>query len=163
MAERTAALACATPNSRVALWAHNAHIAASRAAYWGAMVVPLGLNLKAQFADDYVIIGILFGAGGYQGIRKQGAEPPGLTSDDVGPPPEGSLDAALFDASSAPVSLLDLHDLPDNVHSWIAMPQVTRQAGALLVDSDEMLMEVNVVQCFDIIAFIRETTPAVPL
>lgn len=164
MADRAARLTEATPESRVALWAHNAHIAKSRGSFWGdGTVVPMGLNLKARFVDDIVIVGIVFGAGGYQGIRVQDGQPAGLDTIDVGEPPAGSLDAALFAASDAPASLLDLGNLPDELQAWFSAPHVSRTAGALLATDTEMQVDLNVVQCFDVLAFVRETTRSVPL
>ena len=163
MADRATALAYATPTSRVALWAHNAHVSMSHQAYWNEKLVPMGLNLKARLVDDVVIAGILFGSGDYQAMELMTSGGYQLNEIEVGPAPAGSLDTALFDASMAPASLLDLRTLPSDLHAWLSAPHISRAAGSVAMTSDEMERSLNVTQCFDVIAFVRETTRARPL
>lgn len=163
MADRTAALANATPDSRVALWAHNAHIAKTRGEFWSTPVIPMGLNLKARFVDDIVIVGIVFGAGSYQGVEMENDRPAGLGVLDIGEPPADSLDGALFAASNAPVSILNPGDVSPTVRTWLGTPLVSRTAGAALLPDAKMHIDLNVIQSFDVLAFVRETTAATML
>lgn len=163
MADRTAALANAAPKARVALWAHNAHMSKSTQAYVPNRIVPMGMRLKTRWVNDYVGIGFLFGAGSYQAMIEHEHGGYRLGPVDVGPPPGGSLDASLYDASAAPASLLDLRGLPASLDDWLGQPRTVRSAGALALDSDGMETDLDVVQCFDALAFVRETTTAIPL
>jgi erythromycin esterase len=89
--------------SRIAVWAHNGHVATSSGNYMEWM----GSHLRRMYGPQLVVFGFAFNQGEFQAIELE----KGLRVFHVAPAPEGSLDAVLA-ASGLKVAAIDLRGLP---------------------------------------------------
>jgi erythromycin esterase len=144
------------PGTGIVLWAHNAHVDFARDAR-------MGWHLRAEHGDGLVTFGFVFHRGGFRAMDA-GADRRGLVSFQVGPAPEGSLDAALAGAVPA-IAALDLRSIPESgpVATWFRTPRDTRSFGALFDESvpDYGLARMAVAQSYDTLLFVEETTAAI--
>jgi hypothetical protein len=138
------------------LWAHNAHVDFARDAR-------MGWHLRAEHGDGLVTFGLAFHRGGFRAMDA-GPDRRGLVSFQVGPAPEGSLDAALAGAVPA-IAALDLRSIPEKgpVARWFRTPRDTRSLGALFDESvlDYGFVRMTVAESYDALLFVEETTAAI--
>ncbi len=107
------------PRARIALWAHNGHIAASPMTY-----TPMGSLLRRRFGNDYYAIGFTFDKGSVAFN--------GVTEGTLGPAPDGSS-AAIFRQVGYPFFLLNLTNVRAGspLAGWLAKNQPVAMLGAV--------------------------------
>jgi len=140
--------------AKVVVWAHNGHVTRDTSRIFGGAAASMGMHLARRF--DMVVVGFAFGAGGFRAVveDERGRRPRAVS---VGPPPDGSLDAALLQ-TGLPAFLLDLRDPP----AWLREPQVTREIGAFFETPEAMCRTVVPAASYDVLAFVAATTPTRP-
>ena len=106
----------APASSKIVLWAHNGHVA--KAPGW------MGEYLDERYGDDMYVLGFTLGNGRYNARGPQG-----LTSYEVHPPVQGSLES-LFQASGLPMFLLDLR-YNSGPATWFREPRLLQSHGAV--------------------------------
>jgi len=114
--------------TRVALWAHNGHVARGRILG----VAPMGEHLARWLGEGYVCLGFAFNQGAFQALNWTEApnRPGGLGRFELDPAPPEYLEAA-FARAGLPIFVLDLRRRPVSgpVASWLAAPHPTREIG----------------------------------
>ena len=139
------------PHARIALWAHNGHIAAAPLSY-----VTMGSYLRRSFANDYYAIGFSFDRGD---ISLNG-----YVLGSAGPGPDGSSEA-MFRQVRRPLFLLDLHAAPAGtpLRQWLAHDRPVSMLGAL---SDPAQVEASrdypmpLPKTFDSLIFVEQSHAA---
>ena len=149
MAENVAWIAAhQPPGTKLALWAHNGHVA--RAA--GAM----GSLLAARFGSAYRVFGFAMGEGEYTAIG-----PRGLAAYPAPPPAPGSVEAVLR-RMGMPRLVLDLRGAATERNgAWLAEPHLFRAIGALATDMQ--FTSTPVATRFDALIYFDRTTASRPL
>ena len=146
------------PDAKVIVWAHNTHIANWVA--WDRFAA-LGHHLRRQYGSEAVIVGALFGQGGFTALEV-GASSRGLWPFTVGPPPEGTVESA-FEAAGLDLALVDLRRLPAEgpVTAWFRTPQPTRNSGGVYEADDPQrhLLPYVVAEAYDALMYVDSTTP----
>ncbi|MEV1083732.1 erythromycin esterase family protein [Streptomyces sp. NPDC050211] len=118
------------PSAKVALWAHNGHIAKSR---YGSGPPPLGQHLHKRLGDAYYALGLLFGQGAFRAgriwpgprLRRPKENSIGM----AGPATAG----AQLAAATAGNHLVDLRsgaDASATVRQWLHSTSTMRSFGA---------------------------------
>lgn len=147
--------------AKVVLWGHNVHMADAIAAHRPDSSSWAGRHLRRMYGDDMVVVGILFGRGGFRAIE---AEPSGELRDfSVGPAPQGTVEAMLASAG-LDVAAIDLRGLPPTgaVAEWFGMARPTRNSwgGYSETASDDYFLDYLLPEAFDVLLFVDSTTPA---
>ncbi|MFG3490063.1 erythromycin esterase family protein [Streptomyces sp. NPDC047972] len=124
------------PSIRIALWAHNGHIAKSR---HGDAIPAMGQHLHARYGDAYYALGLLFGSGSFRARRmwpgpwsrpRAGAP----VANRVGPARPGTVEAWLAAASPGDhlVDLRSAATAPKAVREWLNGAHHMRSFGAMV-------------------------------
>lgn len=155
-------LAQAGENSKVALWAHNVHVANLNSERLDGVDMA-GRYLKRRHGRDYVIIGTFYANGQITALE---ASPWGsVRSFDTGRTDSDFLEARM--PSDGPAALLDLSKLPDEgpVRDWFYRPQRTRHSGGGYSDDGYAYATFDYIlpETFDIIAVVQDSTPTRPI
>ena len=154
MAENIKWILDRSPNARIVLWAHNAHVASG-----GFGFETMGQTLRKMYGSAMVVMGFAFNQGGFQAME-QGK---GLTTFTVPPAPPGSLDATLA-STGLPIFALDLRSAPQAgpVADWLAQPHASRTIGAVYSDATAAtyLMPLRASTSYDVLLFVESTTAA---
>ncbi len=148
-------------DAKVIVWAHNTHVA-----NWDGWSIPaLGLYLREWYGSEAVIVGALFGRGGFHALEV-GAASRGLWAFEVGAPPEGTIEAA-FAAAGLDLAVVDLRRLPAHgpVTEWFSTPQLTRNSGGVYDASTPRrhLLPYTAPEAFDALLYVDTTTPTRPV
>ena len=96
------------PGTKMAVWAHNGHVATLASGGFE----PMGHHLRQMYGPEMVVFGFAFNQGSFQAVEL----PLGtgkLRPFHVKPAPEGSLDAMLA-ASGLALAAIDLRALPED-------------------------------------------------
>jgi erythromycin esterase len=150
------------PRSRVVVWAHNGHVARDATGLFdGEGVETTGMNLPRRADPGAVVIGFAFGSGAFQAMVEERPGVYDLRDVVVGPPPAGSLDAALAEVG-LPAFALDLRRMEGDVAAWFHAPRITREVGALYESEAAMLRSVVPAASYDALIFLDRTTRARP-
>ena len=150
------------PDAKAVLWAHNGHVAAENqgGVEW------MGSHLRRMFGPEMVVFGFAFNQGGFQAIEMPFPSEKGLRPFNVGPAPEGSLDAMLA-SIGLPLAAIDLRALPKDgsVAKWFGEPRGTRSFGAGYSDqpADSALSLEIAPKLYDALLFVEKTTAARPV
>lgn len=142
------------PHGKIALWAHNGHVATAAGA--------MGGHLRAALGDGLRVFALSFYEGSFQAINWP---PPrsGLTTFVAPPALAGTLDAALA-AAGLYVAALDLRALPADgpVAEWFAGERGMRSIGAVASSRIAALAYDRrpVRDRFDGLLFVRTTSAA---
>jgi erythromycin esterase len=150
------------PGSKAVLWAHNGHVATASegGVEW------MGSHLRRRFGAEMVVFGFAFNRGGFQAVEMPFPSVRGLRSFEVGPAPEGSLDATLA-AAGLQSAAVDLRALPKEgpVAKWFAEPKATRSIGAGYADqlATNFLAAEVAPKIYDALLFVEKTTAARPV
>ena len=148
-----------SPESKVVLWAHNAHVAKKDIGAPSGTLEPMGATLSKAFGDQMVVFGFAFNQGSFQAIG-QGK---GLKDFTVPPAQPGSLDAALA-AAAIPLFALDLRQAPKNgpVARLLRERHPSRNIGAFYSDEhpERYWADMNTADSFDALLFVEKTTAA---
>ena len=154
MAENVKWILDHSPNAKIVLWAHNAHVASAGFGY-----ETMGQTLRKMYGNAMVVVGFAFNQGGFQAME-QGK---GLTTFGVPPAPAGSLDATLA-AAGLPILAVDLRAAPTTgpVAEWLAQPHASRTIGAVYSEAtaSNYFMGLRARDAFDVMLFVETTTAA---
>jgi len=145
-------------DGRIALWAHNAHVAKSGED-------SMGQHLDQWFGKQYVVFGFAFGNGSFQAMGMSGhAE----LRDFIAPQPSvGSLDETLL-RMGLPLFALNPSGITSESEAgrWLNQPHGTRSIGAIFredpEDPTEFMQSVRILKEYDVLLFVAETTAARP-
>ncbi len=141
------------PGGKIALWAHNGHVA----------TVPsfMGHEMRLALGEDLRVIGFAFSQGAFQARGLQRGS--GLTTWMAPPPPEGTLDAALAEAG-LDLAALDLRALPAEgpVAEWLSGRRSSRSIGAIYGPEVEgsSFDPRPVREMYDALIFVKQTSAA---
>ncbi|WP_329394994.1 erythromycin esterase family protein [Streptomyces melanogenes] len=122
------------PSTKVALWAHNGHIAKS---WYGSGPSPLGQHLHERYGDVYYALGLLFGQGAFRAGRTHLGPWPGSRlrhpkRNSIGMASPTTTEGQLA-AATAGNHLIDLRsgaDAPTAVRQWLHSTSAMRNFGA---------------------------------
>jgi erythromycin esterase len=146
------------PDAKLVAWAHNGHVAAQN--------TMMGSHLRRMFGSEMAIFGFAFNQGGFQAMEMPCPSATGLRSFNVGPAPDGSLDATLASAGLR-IAAIDLRTLPKEGEAakWFSEPRATRIIGAGYGErfAAHFLDRQVTPQIYDAILFVEKTTAARPL
>jgi erythromycin esterase len=145
------------PDGRIALWAHNGHVAKSGGE-------GMGYHLDKWFGKKHVVFGFAFGSGSFQAMDMGGK---GLRDFTSPPPPAGSLDETLA-RTGHPLLAVDFSRAASGspAGDWMREDHATRSAGAAFSDDPEELgffsASCRIMDQFDALVFVANTTAARP-
>lgn len=149
------------PEAKVIVWAHNTHVAD----FERGGSPPLGHYLREWYGPEVVIVGALFGRGGFNALEV-GTASRGLWPFEVGAPPDGTIEAA-FAAAELDLAVVDLRRLPDDgpVAAWFTTPRPTRHSGGVFeaVNPQRHLLPYVAAEAFDALMYVDTTTPTRPV
>jgi erythromycin esterase-like protein len=139
------------PGAKIALWAHNGHVASGRMM----LARSMGEQLRTMYGTQMVVFGFGFNQGGFQAVHAN----TGLRNFQVAPAPAGSSDA-LFGAAGIPVFALDLRKSPASLREV----RSSRQVGSMFMPDVEQnhILRFAAADVFDAILFVENTTAARP-
>jgi erythromycin esterase len=146
---------------KIAVWAHNGHVAHDPRGIFNGTVESMGMDLARRFGPELVVVGFAFGEGAFQALVKEEGNRRPIREVAVGPAPVESLDAVLA-RTDIPVFMVDLRHVDEDVTQWLQEPQVTREIGAFFGSPDDMCQEIVPMARYDVLAFIAKTTRARP-
>lgn len=156
MAENLAWLATKKyPNAKIALWAHNFHVAAGTGAEISAPAYrPMGSYVRERFGADYYTIGQTFGSGTIRAIIKGH----GLQSVAISPQPGDSI-AALFGPLDA-IAFLDLRGLKPGsaLQSYFAQERGIEQIGSMTIEGMDGRVQMLVPAAYDGLVYVPTST-----
>lgn len=139
------------------VWAHNSHVADAHIERWG-NVDTFGRHARRLFGHELKIIGGLFGHGEITAVT-----PDKISTFIVASPRPNSLESLLSE-SGHEIMFLDLDRIPTDgeVHRYFNQPQETFHSGGGYSDEDtsRYFMNYRLAEAFDILAFVRLTTPS---
>ena len=136
------------PNSKFAIWAHNAHIQKT-----GQM---MGSHLSQKLGDDYITFGFTFYDGSFTAAGSKG-----LTSYDAQQGYPGTLEY-LLEQLKEPIFILDLKRLKSENNKdteWITQRLAYRFVGSTGGDPNEFWGN-KISDDFDYLIFIKTSTPS---
>jgi erythromycin esterase len=169
LAEAVVRLADEDPSRRIAVWAHNGHLAASRQS---AELRPMGQHLRERFGAEYYALALLFGSGAFRARRLRPGPWPGPMD---GPIVANSIDRGGFNAlegqlaAATPadhfLNLRGTDDAPQPVKTWLTEPQMFRSFGAYIQRWTYKLQFAPTVLTheYDGLAYVAKSTPSIPL
>lgn len=150
------------PGAKIVLWAHNGHVATAGSGGFD----PMGAALRKMFGNQMVVFGFAFNQGSFQAVEMPFTSKSGLRTFNVGPAPEGSLDAMLA-AAGLQIAAIDLRALPKEggVANWFSEPRATKGIGAGYGEEFAANFLANQVtpKIYDALLFVEKTTAARPL
>ncbi|HXY39992.1 MAG TPA: erythromycin esterase family protein, partial [Vicinamibacteria bacterium] len=146
--------------TRMVLWAHNDHVSREQGG-----LQPMGAYLAEWLGRGYRAFGFAFARGGFRAIDwSRGPGRPGtVCAPTVGPPPPGTVEAALLRAG-LPLLALDLWPgggpaLP----RWLSAPRRMRETGVVFAGEEAMGRTLVLPNAYDALFFVEQTAPARPL
>ncbi|MFE6102896.1 erythromycin esterase family protein [Streptomyces laurentii] len=160
MTDAVGELLTADPDVRIALWAHNGHIAVRGAS--------LGARLRERYGSAYYALGLFFGEGAFRARRMwpgpwgpRTRRPSPVAVNRVGPPPPGSLEARLGAGGRGPY----VHDLRASAESWPHETLASRSYGAYVARGvyHRNSMPTTPATEYDGLAYVPLSTPSTPL
>gem|GEM_PF-1129639 len=144
-----------SPEAKVVLWAHNAHVATNG----GLGFESMGSFLRKAYGDKMVVFGFGFNQGSFQAIESG----KGLHDFTVGPAIAGSLDAMMA-ASEIPIFALDFRQFAPNTPAfdWLNQPHKARSIGAVYSENaaDSFWTNQKAPETYDVLLFVEKTTAA---
>ena len=159
MAENIKWILDQNPNAKIVLWAHNGHVATASTGGFD----PMGASLRKMFGNQMVVFGFAFNQGSFQAVEMPFPSKTGLRTFNVGPAPEGSLDAMLASAGLQ-IAAIDLRALPKEgaVAKWFSEPRATKSIGAGYGEqfAANFLAKQVTPKIYDALLFVEKTTAA---
>lgn len=144
--------------TRVAVWAHNGHVA-NDAPVWPVM----GTHLRQRHGKDYVNLGFVFGSGAFQAMDGTKGQRTTVIEYTLDPTPPYDVSAP-FTQVGHPILIADLRAAPAGVvAAWFAAPHAMRDTGYLFTSEAAMTRPVTLSGRFDAVIFVDKTTRARPL
>ncbi len=168
MAENVSWLLDHARADRMALWAHNGHVATGRfrVGEWDDPPKTMGQHLREALGDDYYALGFEFGRGSFRARPDpETTANPAVGTFSLAAPPEGSVAATLTQVDG-PAWFIDVETASDDsvVDEWLREERLLHSVGAVFFDdAAEEYVPVEVGAAFDGLAFVAETTTTVPL
>lgn len=169
MAEAVGRLADEDPDRKIAVWAHNGHLAASRQS---PELRPLGQHLRERFGSEYYALALLFGSGAFRARRLRPGPWPGPKD---GPVLDNNIDRGGFNAlegqlaAATPgdhwLNLRAADNAPEAVKRWLEEPQMFRSFGAY-VQRWTYRMQFTptlLTREYDGLIYVATSTPSVPV
>jgi erythromycin esterase len=146
-------------DTRVLLWAHNAHVATSDS--WSR---PMGHRLRVALGKGYLAIGQFFNRGSFRAwdLREK-EDRQSVVPIQMPAAPSGYLEAA-FARIGLPAWAMDLRRAPreGEVWRWLTIPHPSRDIGATYLDEESSRTLSAVVDQFDALVFIEKIFPTRP-
>ena len=131
--------------TKMALWAHNGHVA--RQPNW------MGAHLAARYGSAMRVIGFSLGDGDFTAVG-----PRGLSSYPAMPPQPGTLEE-IFRATGIPRFALDLRGAADKPDAaFLAAPHDFRSIGAMATDTQ--FFATSLASQFDVVIYFDHTRPS---
>ena len=142
------------PGGRLVLWAHDYHISRN--------IRTMGAELDHRYGSDYLPVGFAFGSGGLNAVEGLGAGAFGFLKPFNAPAPVTDSYEAVFDRVDAPDFYLDLRHAPAEPHAWLQGPHQFRAIGSVYFPQtpDVHFSITSLTAQYDVLIFIRETTPS---
>jgi erythromycin esterase len=159
MAEAVLALLSRSDRERrVAIWAHEGHLA--EGALDGRL--PMGHFLKMRLAEKYRAIGTMFYEGSfrtYSGLQKK------MVNHVVALPPPFYFENVMHRVSPSGACVLDLTEATrrPNVRDWISVPKHVRLYGGLEISESYPFPPLIVPDLWSALIFVPNTSPTTPL
>ncbi|MCU1277364.1 MAG: uncharacterized protein JWM53_910 [bacterium] len=147
------------PDGKIALWAHNAHLA--NRPIEGQGPTAMGQLLKKQYGAAYVTWATCFGSGAFRAVGIRPLRQ--LIAFTLPTPPAGSVEGTLARLGGAPVVALDLHALPpgSDAARWAHRPLRMRLIGAAFAATmGQGFRTARPDDIADAIFYIGKTTPS---
>jgi erythromycin esterase len=169
MAEAVCRLADEDPARKIAVWAHNGHLAASRQS---PELRPLGQHLRERFGSEYYALALLFGSGAFRARRLRPGPWPGPMD---GPVVENTIDRGGFNAlegqlaAATPgdhwLNLREAEDAPEAVKRWLEEPQMFRSFGAYVQRWTYRMQfaPTLLTREYDGLIYVAKSSPSVPV
>ncbi|MFD0369457.1 erythromycin esterase family protein [Streptomyces sp. NPDC127114] len=157
MADAVGELIAADPGARIALWAHNGHVAVRGRS--------LGAQLRERYGSAYYALGLFFGEGAFRARRMWPGpwgprlkRPSPVAVNRIGPPPPGSLEALLAERGA------HVRDLRSAAELWLWEPLPSRSYGAYVSRGVYRRNVTPTVPAeeYDGLAYVPVSTPSVP-
>lgn len=144
-------------DSKIVLWAHNAHVATK-----SGQLTWMGAHLREMFGPKMVVFGFSFNQGSFQSIDV--SDNRGLHTFTVKPAIEDSFDRMLADAGIG-LGALDLRTIPSSgvVADWFGTPKASRSIGAIFNEKlpDTTYFQKDILaKCYDVMFFVEKTSAA---
>jgi erythromycin esterase-like protein len=143
---------------RIAIWAHNGHLA--QGPIEGA--VPMGHYLRQRLAEKYRAIGSMFYEGSF---RTYGGLQEKMVNHAVALPPPFYLESVMHRVSPSGACALDVVEATRRaqVRDWIAVPKHVRIYGGLEISESYPWPPVIVPDLWSAMIFVPSTAPTTPL
>lgn len=152
MADLVTAAVRRTPDARVVVWAHNAHV--SREPDLG--TPQMGQFLAESLGHAYFPVGIFSWMGQARAWDSKGEV--GVISHALATPPRHALESAVMASVLAPVAFAILDHLPTAFRTWLEQPRYVREFGAAFPGERDAWTLRVVPRAFDAIAVVRVTS-----
>ena len=151
-------LATGAPDTKVVLWAHNAHVSRT---HWAPGYINMGAHLDERLGGDLRVVGFGFDDGEFQALGSD-LRLRAFTVESGGP----ETLAATLVAAAAPQAILPLAGVPAGpVADYFTAPPLVRDIGAGYLDfiPEAYFYPIDVTAYYDAFAFVATTTRARPL
>jgi erythromycin esterase len=153
------------PEAKAVVWAANSHVRLDDGGDPTLRV--MGGYLREMFGRKLYVFGFAFHRGSFRASNASPAPEPGrkgVVSFTVPPVPEASLDTALASVGT-PLLALDLRALPRSgpAYEWWRREHATRSFGAVYTDEGYPLMRLHVLEAYDGLLFVENTSAARPV
>jgi erythromycin esterase len=153
------------PGAKIAVWAHNLHVAKRYEDPQFGAIPTMGHYLEERLGDAYYSVGLDMNTGAYlarQWLSEQGAFGP-LVTPEVPAPPQGSLPWYLSLASH-PHCFIDFRaaQRSASIAAWLAKPLQMHSMGGAYMDPPLLYTQMTPALGFDGMIFVDRTTPTTP-
>lgn len=150
---------------RIAVWAHDGHVATDRVETEDGPAANLGVELRRKFGDGYYPLSVQFSRGTFQ-VHDPDDEARTRSVSIVDPPADSV--PALFDVLDAEAAFLDLDSVPDDstLAAWLDEPRGIHTIGAVFDEEaypGDYVQALDLPGSFDGIMFVGESTRARPI
>jgi erythromycin esterase len=148
------------PSTRIVVWAHDAHIAASESPY-DSSALAMGGFLRQRYGGRYRSIGQTFARGTYVAFPAFTTNPsPTLFTL---PPAPSNAATTLLAQLAATRFILDIRAVPATsaAGQWLRTSTTLPTVGATITPN--LFLPATIAESFDALCFITETTPITPL
>ncbi len=142
-------------NSKIVLWAHNAHI--SNYSGYGSM----GMHLKGELGKNYQMIGFSFTFGSFAAIAQVGNKYTNLKPHTISVLPRDPSVNLLFHYSEHDNFILRFEDIAkdNDLYKWLSNQMPFRSIGAVYNGiSNDYFYEMDILTCFDYLIHFENTT-----
>ncbi len=165
MAENVAWVSDHLGDAKIAVWAHNGHVANDN--FFREMGPSMGALLREQYGDDYQIIGFSMGAGVINAtMTADGESPNAMELFSLSAPAPNSVND-LFSRAAAPQYFVFLEELMTDAGwaEWLRTDQLFLSVGSVYLPEwgSEVFYPIDLETHFDVIVHFDETTPSVLL